>query len=599
MTMSVNNELIQVNTNIRAVVEDLKNIKVENVIFEAIMNAIQANATYIELRIIASSLDNKNQTPYIDKIEAIDNGEGFNEENIKSFREYRTDYKKSLGCKGIGRFIYLKLFKNVKIVSKDKEFDFNYNGMTNPREREFYDKTLVTLSTPNSNFYIDFSKIKEQIKEHFLAYFKTESKNIEIAIYRNNEKIDIVKSNDIPQFEKKDFKIKDYSFAISYLFGENVNNEGFYVANGRVVIKNSDLDQERKYNLPKEKDLRIFYILESDYFDKNVNDERNELQIYPKQKNSFEFQDLNWNEIHNELENQIKEICKEHNFDIENKIKENRKKSIEELPYLGTYFENRSELNLNDMLENAKKEFREDKDFLRDAKNKTDKDYETKLTKVTQAELAEYIFDRNKLIQQLKDFVKKGNIETEVHNLFMPKKTSDDKQSYKTNNVWLFDDRFMCYDKIFSDTQIKDIFPELSEQLKSRPDVLSIISNTYDGKKITDVLLIEFKRPEENITPAGAEEQLLKYGRYINLTERNNIRIWAYAFLKFSDETLELLQDKAYNKIYTSSNYPICYKYHEARNMIINFMDYNSLIYDAENRNQLFLDILTGKHLND
>ncbi|MCH5322411.1 MAG: ATP-binding protein [Helicobacter sp.] len=597
--MSVNNELIQVNTNIRAVVEDLKNIKVENVIFEAIMNAIQANATYIELRIIASSLDNKNQTPYIDKIEAIDNGEGFNEENIKSFREYRTDYKKSLGCKGIGRFIYLKLFKNVKIVSKDKEFDFNYNGMTNPREREFYDKTLVTLSTPNSNFYIDFSKIKEQIKEHFLAYFKTESKNIEIAIYRNNEKIDIVKSNDIPQFEKKDFKIKDYSFAISYLFGENVNNEGFYVANGRVVIKNSDLDQERKYNLPKEKDLRIFYILESDYFDKNVNDERNELQIYPKQKNSFEFQDLNWNEIHNELENQIKEICKEHNFDIENKIKENRKKSIEELPYLGTYFENRSELNLNDMLENAKKEFREDKDFLRDAKNKTDKDYETKLTKVTQAELAEYIFDRNKLIQQLKDFVKKGNIETEVHNLFMPKKTSDDKQSYKTNNVWLFDDRFMCYDKIFSDTQIKDIFPELSEQLKSRPDVLSIISNTYDGKKITDVLLIEFKRPEENITPAGAEEQLLKYGRYINLTERNNIRIWAYAFLKFSDETLELLQDKAYNKIYTSSNYPICYKYHEARNMIINFMDYNSLIYDAENRNQLFLDILTGKHLND
>lgn len=599
MTMSVNNELIQVNTNIRAVVEDLKNIKVENVIFEAIMNAIQANATYIELRIIASSLDNKNQTPYIDKIEAIDNGEGFNEENIKSFREYRTDYKKSLGCKGIGRFIYLKLFKNVKIVSKDKEFDFNYNGMTNPREREFYDKTLVTLSNPNSNFYIDFSKIKEQIKEHFLAYFKTESKNIEIAIYRNNEKIDIVKSNDIPQFEKKDFKIKDYSFAISYLFGENVNNEGFYVANGRVVIKNSDLDQERKYNLPKEKDLRIFYILESDYFDKNVNDERNELQIYPKQKNSFEFQNLNWNEIHNELENQIKEICKEHNFDIENKIKENRKKSIEELPYLGTYFENRSELNLNDMLENAKKEFREDKDFLRDAKNKTDKDYETKLTKVTQAELAEYIFDRNKLIQQLKDFVKKGNIETEVHNLFMPKKTSDDKQSYKTNNVWLFDDRFMCYDKIFSDTQIKDIFPELSEQLKSRPDVLSIISNTYDGKKITDVLLIEFKRPEENITPAGAEEQLLKYGRYINLTERNNIRIWAYAFLKFSDETLELLQDKAYNKIYTSSNYPICYKYHEARNMIINFMDYNSLICDAENRNQLFLDILTGKHLND
>lgn len=588
---------MQINTNIRAVVEDLKNIKVENVIFETIMNAIQANATHIELRITAFDIDNENKTPYIDKIEVIDNGEGFNEKNIQSFRKYRTDYKKSLGCKGIGRFIYLKLFENVKIVSNNKEFDFNYNGMTIPKEREFYDKTRIILLDPDpkSKLYIDFSKIKEQIREHFLAYFKTENKNIEIVIYKNDKKIDIVKSNDIPDFKKKEFEIKGYSFTISYLFGENVDNEGFYIANGRVVIKNSDLDKNVRLILPKE--LKIYYILESEYFDKNVNDERNELQIYPKQVDALKYYDLNWNEIHNELENQLKKICKEHNFDIEDKIRENRKKSVEELPYLGAYFENRSELNLNDMLENAKKEFNEDKNFLRDIKNKTDKDYEIKLTKVTQAELAEYIFDRNKLIQQLKGFVKEENIESEIHNLFMRKKTSNDKQNYKTNNVWLFDDRFMCYDKIFSDTQIKDIFPELSEQLKSRPDVLSIISNTYDEKKITDVLLIEFKRPEENITPAGAEEQLLKYGRYINLTERNDIRIWAYAFLKFSDETLELLQDKAYNKIYTSSNYPICYKYHEARNMIINFMDYNSLICDAENRNQLFLSILTGKYL--
>lgn len=103
------------------------------------------------------------------------------------------------------------------------------------------------------------------------------------------------------------------------------------------MIKNSDLDQESKYNLPKEKDLRIFYILESDYFDKNVNDERNELQIYPKRKNSLEFEDLNWNDIYDELENQLKEIYREHNFDVENTIKENRKKSIKELPYLGVY----------------------------------------------------------------------------------------------------------------------------------------------------------------------------------------------------------------------------------------------------------------------
>lgn len=584
------------NVNIEAVVEQLKNIKIENIIFELIMNAMQANATHIELKVIASSLDDNNKTPYIDIIEVIDDGDGFNEKNIKSFSEYRSNYKKSLGCKGIGRFMYLKLFRNVKIVSKDKVFNFTYNGMTEPKKQDFYEKTKVILSNPKDKFLVDFSRLKKQIQEHFLAYFKIGNKTIKIDIYGNNDCVDEIKSNDVPHFKKKDFKINNYSFSISYLFGENdFKNEGFYVANNRVVIKNSDLDQESKYNLPKEKDLRIFYILESDYFNKNVNDERNELQIYPRRKNTFKFEDLNWNDIHDELENQLNIIYREHNFDLERTIKKNRQNSINELPYLGVYFENRNELNINDMLENAKKEFNEDKAFLRDDNNRTRENYESKLAKVTQAELAEYVFDRNRLIQTLKKSVEKGNIEAEIHDLFMPKKTFDDKQDYRTNNVWLFDDRFMCYDKIFSDVQIKDIFPELSKKL-DRPDILSIISNSYNKANITDILLIELKRPKENITPAGAEEQLLKYGRYINSIQ-NNIRIWAYAFLKFDSEVLELLKDKSYNEMYTSNVYPICYKYHEARNMIINFMDYSSLICDAENRNQLFLDILRGKYL--
>ncbi|RDU61384.1 ATP-binding protein [Helicobacter sp. MIT 14-3879] len=587
------------NVNIKAVVEELKNIKVENVIFESIMNAIQANATHIELKIIASSLTEKNKTPYIDKIEIIDNGDGFNEENLKSFGEYRSNYKKSFGCKGVGRFMYLKLFKNVKAISKNKEFDFTCNGMTEPKKIDSDDKTKVILLNPKDNCFVDFSKIKKQIIEHFLAYFKTENKNIQIDIYRNGECVDSIKSNEMPNFEKKEFKIRSYSFTLSYLFGkDDFKNEGFYVANKRVVVKNSELEQDRKYDLPSEKDLKIFYILESGYFDNNVNDERNELKIYPKQKNSLEFQDLSWNEIYDELEKQLKIIYKEHNFDVENKIKENRKESIKTFPYLGAYFENRNELNIDDMLKNAKKEFDEDKDFLRNGSNKTKENYESKLTKVTQAELAEYVFDRNKLIQQLKESVKKGDIEAKVHNLFMPKNTFDDKQDYKSNNVWLFDDRFMCYDKIFSDIQIKDIFPELHKN-RERPDLLSIISNTYEKEKITDILLIEFKKPEENRDYfLKANRQILSYASAINETySQKSLRIWAYGFLKFNNDILKDLINDDYNQTYTSANFPICYKYNKANNIIVNFMDYNSLICDAENRNQLFLDILRGKYL--
>ena len=591
--------------NIERVVDNLKNIKLNNIFFEAITNSIQAKATKIEIKIYSRNLyeDREKIPPYVDKIEIIDNGDGFNEENLKSFKEYGSKHKISLGCKGVGRFVYLKLFKHIDIKSKNIEFSFNVNGVEKERKAS-NSETKILFLKPKDDISIDFKDLEQSIREHFLAYFLIHHKNtmqpIEINIYNNDELKCNILSNQTPTFKEKQFNIGKYSFTLTYAYGnKELDNEGYYVADKRVVSKNSDLENEKKYNLFKDNELKIYFILESEYFNKNVSNERNELLIYPKQKNTLQFHDLCWEDIHNELDIQLKEIYKENGFDIDKTIKENRKEAIKNFPYLGAYFDNSNELNIEQMQKNAKKEFENDKIFLRNENNKNDKDYEVKLSKVTQAELAEYVFDRNRLIQQLRESVKKGDIEAKIHNLFMSKKTLDDKQNYKTNNVWLFDDRFMSYDKIFSDIQIKDIFPKLHQNIEKRPDVLSIISNSYKKEKITDILLIEFKRPDNKITPAGAEEQLLEYGRYINSQVSEKIRIWAYAFLKFNDDVINRLQDKSYNRIFTSDKYPLYYKYHESNNMIINFLDYNSLICDAENRNKLFLDILQGEYLDN
>lgn len=585
------------NVNIKAVVEELKKITIENVIYEAITNAIQANATNIQLKIFTHSLIENDKTLCVDRLEIIDNGDGFNDKNLESFNSYRSDYKKHLGCKGVGRFIFLKLFKNIEITSQNKIINFDFNGVKVDKLNNNL-KTHISFLNPINSPIINLDNIQEGIKEHFLVYFqmlKNTNKNVAIEILNNNKLLGIIKNEDIQNFEIKEFFIKNYSFKMSYIFGSNLKSEGFYAANNRIVVKNSNLEQDRKLELPKE--IKIFFILESKYFDENVNKERNELQIYPKQTNSLDFHNLNWEDIHNELYTEIQDICLENNFDINKKIKENKQNALKEYPYLAGYLKDRNELNVKNMIHFAKKDFNAEKDFIREAKNKNNKDYEVILNKVTQAELAEYIFDRNRVIDKLKEHVRNNSIEKEIHNLFMKQKTADMGQNYKTNNVWLFDDRFMSYDKIFSDKQIKEIFPELAKNL-NRPDILCIISNTYDKKKINDILLIEFKRPS-NITPDSAETELLKYARYIHDSnlKRTKIRIWAYAFLKFNDDTIELLNDREYNKIYTSNEYPICYKYHKDRNIIINFMDYDSLISDAENRNKLFFDILKGKYL--
>lgn len=583
--------------NIKAVVDNLKNIGIKSVIFEAIANAIQANATIIDVKIYTANLI-ENDASYIDKMEIVDNGEGFIESNLNAFKEYLTEHHKTLGCKGIGRFTYLKYFKNIQITSQNVKINFDERGVKSEYINQFYNTTNILFLDVKESIYVDFKTIIDDTKEHFLALFQLRNEKLQLNFYKNDKFMGSVANTNIPNFAVKEFKIKEYIFKLSYLC-ENIKfkNEAFYAANHRVVIKNSQLKQEEKYNLPKDNDIKIFFILESEYFDNNVNYERNELQIYPLQKNTLQFQDLNWNDIYEGIEKELKQIYKQHNFDIDEKIKENRKKSVNDLPYLGSYFIDRDELNLNDMKNKAQKEFKEDKEYLRDVKNINHKDYETKLSKVTQAELAEYIFDRERLISTLKQSVKNEDIEQKIHNLFIAQKTNSENLDYKSNNLWLFDDRFMSYNKIFSDIQMKEIFPQLSTNLE-RPDILSIISNTYEKDKITDILLIELKRPADSITPAQAEEQLLKYARYINhIEQENKIRIWAYAFLKFSNETMEALQDKSYNKIFSSNSYPICYKYYEQNNIIINFMDYGALISDAENRNQLFLDILRGKYI--
>lgn len=586
--------------NIRAIVDDFKNIYPKNVIFEAVMNAIEAGATKIDIKIYTRNLDKENQKPYIDKMTITDNGVGFTKENIQSFEEYRSAHKQNLGCKGIGRFIYLKIFNHIKIESQNIEIDFTTKGVNAKNVDSRHDLTTIYFLNPLQNSHINFDTIAKDIKEHFLAYFKLENKEIQIDIYENDNFKKSIKSTDIPHFEIKDFKIKDYAFSILYLFGnDEFKNEGFYVANKRVVIKNSEQEQDRKYDLPKDKDIRIFYILKSSYFDKNVNDERNELRIYPKQKNTMQFEDLNWDEIYSELENQLSTICKEHNFDIDEAIHANRKQSAIDMPYLSAYFADRNELNIKDMQDKAQQEFNDDKEFLRNSDNKSNKNYEIKLSKVTQAELAEYIFDRDKVIQTLKKSVENGDIEDKIHNLFMQKRTSNETQNYKSNNIWLFDDRFMSYDKIFSDTQIKDIFPQLHKNME-RPDILSIISNTYEKEKITDILLIEFKKPEPNKDYfSKANRQLLDYASYINESfSQTRLRIWAYGFLEIDDNIQRTIRNHDFNEIYTSAKFPIFYQYNKTNNVIVNFMDYNALICDAENRNKLFLDILRGKYIN-
>ena len=583
--------------SIETIVNDLQDVSWEQVIFEAVTNSLQANATDVNIKFTSNSLAMTKER-YIDHLIIDDNGEGFIDDNIKSFQNYRSQKKIDLGCKGIGRFLYLKIFEKVQIESLDKKIDFVINQDIKVSDADVKSQlTKVFFNKPKKQFTVNYEKLEQDLRDHFIAYFKliSEKKEVIINIFENSILQKTIKSTQIPKFETEKFKIHTHEFVLDYVFNDETikHYDGFYCAGGRVVIRNSHLEPKKKFNSFKH--IKILFILSSSYFDNNVNETRDDLTIMPVRTSEGLFDDLSWKDIHYELANQIKEIAKKHEIDIDEEAKKSLAIARKEAPFLAYYLrENENGFEADDLLRKAKKQFEDDKEAIRNNDKKAIEDFDKMLGIVNQTELAEYIFDRQKKIEQLKKLTTDEALEKEIHNLFMKQKTQDEIQNYKSNNLWLFDDRFMAYDKVFSEAQLNKIFPQLPEIAK-RPDILSIISNSLEENEITDIVIVELKRPKEEITPAGAEEQLLRYARYINDSrEDNKIRIWTYAFLNFNTESEFDLDNKSYNKIPTQGGFPIYYKYHEKPNTIINFIDYKSLAFDADTRNKTFMKILKG-----
>lgn len=168
-------------------------------LFEAVVNSIQAIEESdnkvngkISIQVVReesgqNSLNGEEKLERIESFIITDNGVGMNTENYKSFNTAYSTLKMQKGCKGIGRFLWLKAFKNVKIEStfyEDnkyfyREFNFSPNGIEPENNVKIAEnnelKTVIKLdgffkqyknATP-----IELDIIAKKIIEHCLPFF--------------------------------------------------------------------------------------------------------------------------------------------------------------------------------------------------------------------------------------------------------------------------------------------------------------------------------------------------------------------------------------------------------------------------------------------
>lgn len=623
----------------RIVSEDISiRVNQYDVLLEAVTNSIHANATKISC--FFNSTDNLLRdevseigTVRLNKIQVEDNGDGLNDENFKSFSTYRTELKKDLGCKGVGRFIFLKVYKSASYESllfKEQEkrtFLFNRRFDTDNLNSENWEakenKTTVIFSTLTEQYYnnekrvdrrieLSLKKIKQKVLTNLIpTLFFYKKKGREIIIEFSNEYDETkekITPDDIPDLEEKKFNIqgkegKNIGFKLHYQIkqepGELLN---FYCANSRTVCEFADKDF--KISVPQ--GYSGLLLLESNYLNKRVNNERNDYDIFPVRTDVFS--SLSWEIINSYLKEVISGIISDTIPETLSINKEKLQEIQDERPYLMNYIEDEDIemvgfLDKHQIIEKAKKRF----DFAKEnvLKNAGKEDYTnedlTEAIQLAQNELVSYINDRVIIIDKLKKMIdKKEKVEKIIHDLFMKQYTKEDYYSLGRNNLWLLDDRFTTYSYAASDKRIKDVLQDLDESYEDidiandKPDLsLFFSSNPAKSNHLKSVLVelkaFDYTAKSDRKKFAGIQ-QLIDYAQAFKIKEKID-EVYCYLITEVDAKLAERLTVDNFTPLFSNES-PIYHRHYDKIGVSIFVVSATTLIHDAEARNKVFLDII-------
>lgn len=520
-----------------------------------------------------SSEEDKLKKIPIQSVEIIDNGIGLDENNFNSFMTCNSDYKAELGGKGVGRFTWLKVFKEVQIssifINNDKilsfrEFSFiPQNELKDENTGECKNSsetgTKILLKNINidykNNFPCHIIDIANLIIEHFFIYFITQEMPLIVINdeYEGAINVGEVFSNqDNYQINKDSFKIFNSQFNVYHIKSTYLNNTNRCIlcANLRAV-QNYDL-RKNIANLQSElgtingKKLWYCTYVCSDYLDEIVSSERLEFR-FPKEDASnvafdlISFDTLIDNIINNVelfLSKDLEEIEKKKKARIDNFINYQKPQYRNLRKYRPEIYKkinpNLTDEKLDQALFAEKQEWEKElkknaNTLFNKAKNmdytkfeELKNNYIDNLTALGKDCLSEYTSHRKAILDMLKLALEKGNddkypLEQVVHNLICPMKYTSDDLKYEDMNLWIIDERLSYHYYLASDKQLTSHEPIETNSI-SRLDIAIYdaalaFDDSIEGNKMSVITIIEFKRPmrDDYTDNDNPVKQILEY----------------------------------------------------------------------------------------
>jgi hypothetical protein len=556
-------------TNIQGKVNNT-NLPVTNSLmplFETIINAIQSieetgdiSKGYIE---IYAKRENEQvgmdgniaETRFV-SFRVTDNGLGFNNENYKSFRTSDSLFKQDKGCKGVGRFLWLKAFDNIKIESVyyengkcfKREFDFNLEGIVpenNVKEiSETKTKTTVDLIDfkyiYSKNTSLHLESVAEKIIEHFLTYFISEKcpkivlkDSLDEEICLNSFFNDEIKST----LHKDKITIYGKCFELFHLKLSKASSAHklHFCANGREVksveLKKYINNLQKKIKTSTNNEYWYFGYIVGEYLDEIVNSERTGF-AFPNDESSFltgEFitekniidSSIDYVELY--LSEELKFIDEIKHKEIDEFINNKKPQYRSLIKYKHDLYDDipaglsngKLEVELHKQLVKWENDVSKQGEKLFDKSSKIDnidefkerfQKYCKQISALGQTSLAEYIVRRKAILDLLNNAISYNderqdyNLESKVHSIICPMRYTSEELDYEDMNLWIIDEKLSYHYYLASDKPLRTL-PTLESKSRKELDLVvfnNALSFTSDDRPYSSITIIEFKKPMRN-----------------------------------------------------------------------------------------------------
>ncbi|UFH32879.1 ATP-binding protein [Chryseobacterium sp. C-71] len=567
--------------NIQGTIDNIRSkSNIYTPIVEAIVNSIQSivlkQITNGKIEIILhreNIIEFENSIPNVKTIEIKDNGIGFTQENRDSFDTFYSEYKKSIGGKGFGRFMYVKYFDNVYVNSVfidtqnilqlryfrfGKEYEiivdekitpstasdtFSTVTLENIKSGHTFDKHLETIARKildkiliyfiNDTFIAPTIILKEAQGNHSIVLNDYLTEINEIKLWKSEDFFLYDDKNEENQFTAKVFKIYYPGNQKSRISLTGHNREVTDTPLYKYIPEFEDEFFEEDENGIRKNYIIKTYIL-GKYLDENVSLER-ETFDFPKESKDIYFP---FSQV--DLEKKASELSKNSfgediQLRVQKKSEQIRNYVNESAPWHKSYLneldistipynlkDENIELALQEVKFKREQETRaEIKEFLSNPEvsyNGQMAEAISKISEIGKSDLAHYVFNRKIVLDAFKQSLKrnengKGELEKEVHNLIFPMGKTSENCDYQDHNLWLLDERLIFSEYVASDKKIstkKDALGEPDLVVFDKKQSFRSGDNNYSNP----LTIFEFKRPKrENYT--ADDDPIMQVGKYV------------------------------------------------------------------------------------